>query len=1184
MKNNYYNRFSKKIKLKNFKLIVFLFLIFISFNSFATTNTWQGGSGTTLNWQTVGNWTAGHAPQAGEDVVFNTAGTLTFTTGCAASVALNSLTISQGTVTLIGAAAYILTLGGNAGTDFTISSGASLILSTNLSITMAASSTADISGAFTINAGRTWTVTSATTCTVSSTGSISNAGTITGATSSILIFQSSSSYTHNQNGGTIPTSNWNSGSTCVVKGTSIPAGISQTFANLNLNTTVSSVGVNSNITTTGDLTISSGTKMSVSRSGSAYTWNIGGSFYLTAAASTFYVCDNNNSNNIINITKDFIMSGGAIFDFCNSNAAGGTSQTMTIGGNFTHTAGAFQNSDASSGTATITFNGTGTQILESIGESGTNHFTFIANQSGASATIQVATSKTFTLSAGSTFEVKNNASNNLELDIFGNFITSAGAFKNDASATITIENGGKLQANVSITNNGAFIVNGTYEHHCDGGTIPTATWDIASTCLVSETNTDTKVQGITGQTFGNFTWDRGGDGAADIDENMTGNITILGNFYLKTAPPSGYDMTWFTTGSFNMTIGGNFTFDNGLFWLQDGGGAAETNILNVGGSYTQGAGATFNYDHAGTTSMLAFNFTGTGTFTQSGTLTNTYINWNVNSGAVLTLSSDLPVAASRTATITGTLICGTAASQKNVIGGGAFVLANASTAEIRITNSTAGITAAGTATGNVLTTGGRTFNTGANYYYMGNAAQITGTGLPTSCNNLTIANSGDFAVTLSNNITVNGTCYMTRGTLSLGGKTLSYGATGTLCYNSITAAQTTAASEFPAASGPYNLTINNSSGVTLLASANRTINGTITMTSGTLNLNGITLTLGTASGSISGETNTNRIFGTTGEISKTMNCSVNSTAYTFGNIGMKITTRASGNVPGNTTILRGHAVQSSNGNNSIFRYYTVTPTTNTALSAQIDFYYFDAELNGQTSDANMKLWYAPSPYSAYTLQTSNWSDNGSNDYITGTTIDVVGYRWTVSNNSTNALPISLSSFVANLNNEKVYLNWTTVSETNNNYFTIERSANAEFFEDITRVLGAGNSISTLTYNSIDTSPLKGISYYRLKQIDFDGKSTYSKIVTINNVKNNLFNAFVNPNGNRDVNINFNLIENAKVSVKVYDTQGNLVQSMFDNSSFEAGFHEYKIKINNSGLYIVRASINDKFFVHKVIVK
>ena len=120
---------------------------------------------------------------------------------------------------------------------------------------------------------------------------------------------------------------------------------------------------------------------------------------------------------------------------------------------------------------------------------------------------------------------------------------------------------------------------------------------------------------------------------------------------------------------------------------------------------------------------------------------------------------------------------------------------------------------------------------------------------------------------------------------------------------------------------------------------------------------------------------------------------------------MKITTRASGNVPGNTTILRGHAVQSSNGNNSIFRYYTVTPTTNTALSAQIDFYYFDAELNGQTSDANMKLWYAPSPYSAYTLQTSNWSDNGSNDYITGTTIDVVGYRWTVSNNSTNALPI-----------------------------------------------------------------------------------------------------------------------------------------------------------------------------------
>src|SRR5690348_11705321 len=72
--------------------------------SFAALKTWIGGVGVTLNWTTPGNWNGG-VPVAGDDVLFNTAGVLTFTTGPAASIALNSFSVTTGTVTLPASAA-----------------------------------------------------------------------------------------------------------------------------------------------------------------------------------------------------------------------------------------------------------------------------------------------------------------------------------------------------------------------------------------------------------------------------------------------------------------------------------------------------------------------------------------------------------------------------------------------------------------------------------------------------------------------------------------------------------------------------------------------------------------------------------------------------------------------------------------------------------------------------------------------------------------------------------------------------------------------------------------------------------------------------------------------------------------------------------------------------------------------
>ena len=95
-----------------------------------------------------------------------------------------------------------------------------------------------------------------------------------------------------------------------------------------------------------------------------------------------------------------------------------------------------------------------------------------------------------------------------------------------------------------------------------------------------------------------------------------------------------------------------------------------------------------------------------------------------------------------------------------------------------------------------------------------------------------------------------------------------------------------------------------------------------------------------------------------------------------------------------------------------------------------------------------------------------------------------------------ALPVNLISFTAKEIGKQVQLDWKTASETNNQHFTVQRSADAVSFANIAVVDGAGNTKSLKTYQFVDTAPLDGISYYRLKQSDQDGTFTNSKIVTV----------------------------------------------------------------------------------------
>ena len=114
---------------------------------------------------------------------------------------------------------------------------------------------------------------------------------------------------------------------------------------------------------------------------------------------------------------------------------------------------------------------------------------------------------------------------------------------------------------------------------------------------------------------------------------------------------------------------------------------------------------------------------------------------------------------------------------------------------------------------------------------------------------------------------------------------------------------------------------------------------------------------------------------------------------------------------------------------------------------------------------------------------------------------IISYQGGTDNNDVTLtfdapLPVELLDFNARALDNEVKLDWATTTEINNNFFTIERSNDGRSFQKIASISGNGNSSNFNKYSYLDTAPLNGMNYYRLKQTDFDGKFSYSDIRTI----------------------------------------------------------------------------------------
>lgn len=216
---------------------------------------------------------------------------------------------------------------------------------------------------------------------------------------------------------------------------------------------------------------------------------------------------------------------------------------------------------------------------------------------------------------------------------------------------------------------------------------------------------------------------------------------------------------------------------------------------------------------------------------------------------------------------------------------------------------------------------------------------------------------------------------------------------------------------------------------------------------------------------------------------------------------------------------------------------------------------------------------------------------GGNTVFTGSGSKPGPFSFTASGEG--VLPVKISSFEANVTkNAKIEIKWTTESELNNDFFSIEKSSNGLDYKSLGVVKGHGTTYKKIEYSFIDISPNNGSSYYRLKQNDIDGKHEYFGPVAINfELKENggcVMKVYPNPCFGKCNVVIEGCDDSDKdyIEVEMLDASGVKVHSHIPireqngNFNFEIDSHSYL----KPGIYIVRGINKNENYNKKLIVK
>ncbi len=180
----------------------------------------------------------------------------------------------------------------------------------------------------------------------------------------------------------------------------------------------------------------------------------------------------------------------------------------------------------------------------------------------------------------------------------------------------------------------------------------------------------------------------------------------------------------------------------------------------------------------------------------------------------------------------------------------------------------------------------------------------------------------------------------------------------------------------------------------------------------------------------------------------------------------------------------------------------------------------------------------------------------------------------------NPIPVEFLSVQAHLSGNEVLLEWVTASETNNNYFEIEKrnSESGLQWQSIGTLPGNGTKTEISRYQFKDISPGSGSFEYRIKQVDYSGDFSYSQSVQIDVKSTVLFQLHGNyPNPfNPETTIEFTLTEKNFVNLKIYSINGEFIEDLA-GSMYDRGLHRIKFDAKDlpGGIYFYRLEIQGK---------
>jgi hypothetical protein len=270
-----------------------------------------------------------------------------------------------------------------------------------------------------------------------------------------------------------------------------------------------------------------------------------------------------------------------------------------------------------------------------------------------------------------------------------------------------------------------------------------------------------------------------------------------------------------------------------------------------------------------------------------------------------------------------------------------------------------------------------------------------------------------------------------------------------------------------------------------------------------------------------------------------------------------------------------------NALNLVRRFWKIEPTG--SGTTNVTYTYADAEVPITGEDNTLRAQrYNTSLNGWETALASQTATNSTNTvYVPG----VTNFSpWTIAKNS-HPLPIELISFTSVCENNVVDLNWSTASETNNDFFTVERSKDDQTWESIATISGAGNSNATLLYSAKDLQPIAGLSYYRLKQTDFNGAYSYSQIVPSSCGENVQFDLLsVKPsNAENEIVIQFSASEGEQYTAAIYDAQGRMIQDK--SAKAVSGMNEIHLNspLVSEGIYLICLQNSKKYFSKKILL-